>query len=290
MGQIEHPAEVAAGRLFRVWVRRALDASSVFGLRFEVGDGKGTLRVTRPGVLIDPPARQAGSETALTGAQVRASRFIHARDAGRGRVAYGFSRLDDASLERLPLDRWVELHEVSGGAGPQLEIPGHLPLVDLDSPVDEATSPQRMLEELRDELSSPGPTPDEHTPVAPTSRDEAPVDAQELADWAAFDIRERPAPASTPVVAEVEVTGTVDGEALVAEADEDEEDDVELDESPPPTDSAEVPRPPVEADFAAFHQRNTTLVRFLRRRLVAEEQRVRLLEAQMRVIQARSGG
>src|SRR5688572_17914471 len=65
---------------FRVWLRRRDSDDAPFALKFEVRGGKGVLRVARPGVLIDPPARPSGQEERLTSAQVRQSRFLHVVD------------------------------------------------------------------------------------------------------------------------------------------------------------------------------------------------------------------
>ncbi len=264
MGQMETTPDAVAGRLFSVSVRRAPDATSHFGLRFQCTDGKGILRVTRPGVLIDPPARQSGEEKGLTANQVRSSRFLHARDGGQHRVAFLLARLDDAALERLPPDRWFELRPTTDGGGAHLELPELLARVDHESPVEELTSPQQMLEDLRDELSSPGVSTSEHTPVAPLGN------GLEMEGWAVFDIREEPVSRALAVVAPPPPV-------------------VEAPAPPPAPSPAATPSAPQGAgDVLAFHQRNTTLVRFLRRRLLAEEQRVRLLEAQMRARDAQA--
>lgn len=101
---------------FRFWVRRSPGEDPTFSVRFEVRHGKGLLRVARPGVLVDPPARQSGYEERLTPAQVRASRFLHVWDSGRKRQGYVLSRLTDEVLVELEPERWVELSvETDGG-------------------------------------------------------------------------------------------------------------------------------------------------------------------------------
>ncbi len=101
---------------FRLWVRRQAVAEGPFSVRFEVFDGKGILRVARPGVLIDPPARPIGFEERLTPGQLRSSRFLLVWDGGRARQGYLLGRIDEGAIDRLELDRWVELETfVEGG-------------------------------------------------------------------------------------------------------------------------------------------------------------------------------
>ena len=82
---------------FRVWIRRETESEGPFSIRFEVEEGKGLLRVARPGVLIDPPASPTGAESRLTGQQLRASRFLHVWDSGRSRQGYSLTRVDEAA-------------------------------------------------------------------------------------------------------------------------------------------------------------------------------------------------
>ncbi len=275
MGQMESPPP---GRLFCVSVRRALDATNLFGVRFEATEGKGVLRVTRPGVLIDSPARQSGEESGLTVSQVRASRFLHLPDGAQSRVTYLFSRLDAAALERLPLDRWFALVYAADGAAHYLELAEGLLRVETDSPVEEFTSPRQMLEDLRDDLSNPHLS--EHTPVGPGH---TPAQGLEMDGWgASLQVWDRTVTPARPTAVEAEEAD----EPLSTEGEEPlgvEEDDEA--EAPPVLQPAPAPM----ADYAPLHQRNTTLVRFLRRKLMVEEQRVRLLEAQMRALGGRTG-
>jgi hypothetical protein len=138
---------------FRIWLRRQAHADGPYSVRFEVFDGKGILRVARPGVLIDPPARPLGFEERLTAPQVRASRFLLVWDGGRARQGNLLGRLDEASLERLELDRWVELGTHLEGAFRYLVLPAGA----LRAPTQEA--PKRpSLSELRhalDQLTVP---------------------------------------------------------------------------------------------------------------------------------------
>lgn len=129
---------------FQVWLRRADAPEAPFSLRFEVQGGKGILRVARPGVLIDPPARPGGTEERLTGAQLRQSRFLHIRDGGRERLAFGLSRLEDPQLDRLPAGEWIELTTQEDGAARFLVLGVGL----LESEDDDPTNPARSM--LRD--------------------------------------------------------------------------------------------------------------------------------------------
>ena len=94
---------------FQFWIRRLDVGDWPYALRFEVNEGKGVLRVARPGVVIDPPARARGFEDSLAGEQLRASRFLHVWDGGRKRQGYVLSKLDDEQLEHLDTDVWHEL-------------------------------------------------------------------------------------------------------------------------------------------------------------------------------------
>jgi hypothetical protein len=101
---------------FRIWIRRQAITEGPYSVRFEVFDGKGLLRVARPGVLIDPPARPLGFEERLTANQLRTSRFLLVWDAGRARQGFLLGRLDEAKLEAMDADRWSELEtHVEGG-------------------------------------------------------------------------------------------------------------------------------------------------------------------------------
>ena len=126
---------------FRFWVRKGPGEDPTYSVRFEVRKGKGLLRVARPGVLVDPPARQSGYEERLTPAQVRASRFLHVWDAGRKRQGYVLSRLTDDVLGALGVERWSELGIESDG--------GFCWLVPLP-PGEEA---KREAERIEDELT-----------------------------------------------------------------------------------------------------------------------------------------
>lgn len=132
---------------FRVWIRRETESEGPFSIRFVVEDGKGLLRVSRPGVLIDPPARPSGAESRLTGAQLRASRFLHVWDSGRSRQGYTLTRMDEPSLDRAPDDRWVELLVTEGGVLCYLSLPDVMPESE-EEVEDHPTSPREELDSL----------------------------------------------------------------------------------------------------------------------------------------------
>ncbi|MCK6523813.1 DUF4763 domain-containing protein [Myxococcota bacterium] len=165
---------------FRFWVRRSPGEGAVYAIRFEVEGGKGLLRVARPGVLVDPPARESGFEERLTSAQVRASRFLHVWDSGRKRQGYVLSRLTDPVLGGLPPATWEELHVVSDGGFCWL-VPG---------------GPE--------ELDSSAIVPIEVAAPAPSVADLPSIDvsaADELEEIEEDPVSEEP-PAVVPVVAE----------------------------------------------------------------------------------------
>ena len=163
------PPSMSEAPRFRFWVRRSPDADPTFSVRFEVRQGKGLLRVARPGVLVDPPARQSGYEERLTAAQVRASRFLHVWDAGRKRQGYVLSRLSDDVLMELSEERWVEMDVESDGGFCWL-----LPRApeEEDTEVDPAEEPTRAIDDLMaasagtlEEISDPESELDQTMPL-----------------------------------------------------------------------------------------------------------------------------
>jgi len=97
-----------------MWVRRTNSEFQRFAIRFEVDQGKGVLRVTRPGVLIVPPARQHGHEDHLSPDQVRASVFLFIPSPTTPRQTFALSRLSDPALTLMDTEVWYELSPVSG--------------------------------------------------------------------------------------------------------------------------------------------------------------------------------
>lgn len=93
----------------KIWVRRPNADDGLFAVRFEVTSGKGMLRIERPGVLIDPPARPTGIEERLTAKQVLKAKFVVVFDDGRARQVHLFERLVGPDLEHLEMERWHEI-------------------------------------------------------------------------------------------------------------------------------------------------------------------------------------
>ena len=141
-------------------------------IRFEVTEGKGILRVARPGVLIDPPARPTGLEERLTSAQLRASRFLHVWEGGR--QGHSLAQLEESGLERLPVDLWVALAPSADSTLHYLLLPDVAPEVD-EEVGDAPTSPNRMLANLRQDLASAVAAEDELI-EAVSGTDEVPFD------------------------------------------------------------------------------------------------------------------
>lgn len=104
----------AAPPSFRVWVRKTAVDGTACAVRFQVDQGKAVLRVSRPGVLIVPPARDHGHEDHLSPGQLRSSVFLHVPGPGMPRESYALDRITDAHLLRLDRDVWVELTAVPG--------------------------------------------------------------------------------------------------------------------------------------------------------------------------------
>jgi len=138
----------------RLWLRRLGVGESPFTVRFEVDNGKGILRVTRPGVLIDPPARQTGMEERLSTQQLRTARFILVWDGGRARQGHHLSRLDESTLERVEADRWHELEVVSDDGLRYLMLAVLPAAAPAPAPAPRAEPRRPSLADLRQELDS----------------------------------------------------------------------------------------------------------------------------------------
>jgi len=159
---------------FRIWVRKSARAQAPFSVRFEVFDGKGILRVARPGILIDPPARVSGFEEQLSSEQLKASRFLHVWGAGRKRQSHILSRVDDARLDRLAPDNWYELTVVTDGGYRYLEL--ETLSATLEEPAELVTKPLPR-EDIR--LPPPrraDPPPAERAAPAPATNPADPLD------------------------------------------------------------------------------------------------------------------
>lgn len=133
-------------------MRRQNVAEGPFSLRFEVMDGKGILRVARPGVLIDPPARQVGVEERLSPQQLRSTRFILVWDGGRARQGHLLNRLEELQLDRVELDRWHELEVVVEGGFRYVVLPVSIPPAEPKPQKPKSRRPS--LSELRQALDS----------------------------------------------------------------------------------------------------------------------------------------
>jgi hypothetical protein len=140
---------------FRIWIRRSARAEAPFSVRFEVFDGKGILRVARPGILIDPPARVSGFDETLTIEQLKGSRFLHVWGAGRKRQSHILSRLDEARLDRLAADEWHELTVLTDGGYRYLQLDED-PRRDSAPVADAPREPTRPRAEVK-ELRTPPP-------------------------------------------------------------------------------------------------------------------------------------
>lgn len=108
--------------IFRIWLRRDERGAPRFSLRFDVGEGRGLIRLDRPGVRLEPPARRNGSVSGLAPGGVRTATFLHVR--GSVRDAWSLEALTDASLERIADTEWRMLKASAARAGGgRLEVP-----------------------------------------------------------------------------------------------------------------------------------------------------------------------
>lgn len=230
---------------FRVLVRRADPPEGPYCLRFEVREGKGAFRLSRPGMVIDPPARPQAEERGLTLAQLRATRFVHVWEGGRARAGHALTRVDAGALAALPRGEWVELEPVTDQGASYLVLPASdISLDDEEgSLVDAPTSPIQMLGELREQVDAAagrrpraGASPRASLPVEEPT--ELPMHS---AGWTESPLN----------LAQLPVEGGA---------------------------------PPAEEAWPglALHERNTTLVRHLRRQVRELEARNRELEARLR--------
>ncbi len=137
---------------FRLWIRRQNVAEGAYSLRFEAQEGKGILRVARPGVLIDPPARPVGIEERLTPQQLRSTRFILVWDGGRARQGHLLNRIEEGQLERIELDRWLDMEIVVDGGFRYAALPIATPAA--EARPSKAKTRRPSLSELRQALDS----------------------------------------------------------------------------------------------------------------------------------------
>lgn len=108
--------------MFRIWLRRDERGAPRFSLRFDVGEGRGLIRLKRPGVRLVPPARRTGSITGLAPTGLRTATFLHVR--GPSRDAWHFETLDERFLAGIEDTEWRMLEPAPApGGGGQLELP-----------------------------------------------------------------------------------------------------------------------------------------------------------------------
>jgi hypothetical protein len=108
--------------MFRIWIRRDERGAPRFSLRFDVGEGRGLIRLNRPGVRLIPPARRTGSTEGLAPGGLRSATFLHVR--GPTRDKWTFEALEDALLDGIQDTEWRLLDALpAAGGGGQLELP-----------------------------------------------------------------------------------------------------------------------------------------------------------------------
>lgn len=250
---------------YRIWVRRQAEWGGSYSLRFEVARGRGLLRVARPGVTVDPPARASGQEDGLTASQVLQSRFLYAGDGQRGRRALSLGRVDIAALSGLYGSDWVELRETEADGGAWLELPATRGEGEEDTE-DQPTDVLRMIAELRAHLRDASPVIDDAPPPrVPAARAATGgVAAEDMGfvfdEFGAEPPPPRPAaPVATPAEPAEPAQPAQPAEPAAAAGD--------------------------EVPGAGLHARRTTLVRHLRRKLVDAQLRALELEARVSVLE-----
>lgn len=108
---------------FRFWLRRDEPGAPRFSVRFDLSEGRGLVRLDRPGVRLDPPARRSGQTTGLAPAAVRSAVFLHV--LGQRRIGYALSRLGEPVLASIRDTEWRRLDVVNtdGNGSHFLELP-----------------------------------------------------------------------------------------------------------------------------------------------------------------------
>lgn len=91
---------------FNMWLRP--DANQTFDLKFYVNEGRGMLRISRPGVLEHPPASEESLVTGLSLADLHATRFFLLPRRGNRRH-YQFSDLDHRHIAEMLVGSWNPL-------------------------------------------------------------------------------------------------------------------------------------------------------------------------------------
>lgn len=138
---MQRPESSPPAPQFRLWIRRQAVAEGPYSVRFQAREGKGILRVSRPGVLVDPPARPEWTEERLSSAQLRSSRFLLVWDGGRARQAHLMTRLTETSLQALELGRWYEADVLVDAGFRHITVRPDAPPAELDDSVTDHERP-----------------------------------------------------------------------------------------------------------------------------------------------------
>jgi hypothetical protein len=258
---------------FRIWIRRSAHPETPFALRFEVFDGKGILRVARPGILIDPPARVSGFEDPLTADQIRASRFLHVWGGGRKRQSHILSRLEDERIAGLTVDTWFELRVDTDGGYRYLQLEGARS--ERRPEAAERPTEEQPKMTMRAEAFTPG--------VRRRS------DNDEVTEVTRMPPRRREAPMSDGDDDDAANNDTLEGDKLPGRGGfaNDPTRPIHLPADPPSPAVADPPPQPHPFDGATG---TTVLVRLLRRELGAEKLKNEQLSARVAVLEARLKG
>ena len=141
-----------------MWLRA--DVGETFSLQFNINNGRGIFRVSRPGVLEDSPANNEGMICGLTLADLHASEFLLVPSQGH-RKRYLFNDLAARHLSALPLNTWSALQVVmvDGQCSFLLSDDGSVPIGDepettSTDPEDEIDTLQRTVRALTLELAA----------------------------------------------------------------------------------------------------------------------------------------
>lgn len=257
----------------RVWLRRSPGGREAWALRFELTHGRAVLRVSRPGVLIVPPARTRGHEDQLDAAQLRTSVLMVVPDRGP-RLPYRLSGLDDRFLLELEPECWTELDVEHPGEGAEGRI---LParssaIISLSGEVDPALPTLADLAHLASLVERRADRgPNERDADAPD-----PVDPPELIEVGEPDT----APSIAPPAAPPPAPPARSLRQRLAAAPP----SFELQTSPPPVHRPPSPPPRAERPHATVHEPaegGRYMARHLRRQLERRDQELDLLRARI---------
>ena len=286
---------------FKLWLRRAALDADGNALRFRVEKGKGVLRVTRPGVLIVPPARDRGFEDHLSAQQLRSTQFLHIAGPGRDRSTWSLARISDEVLELLDPEVWHELDPVEDGGERFLLIDGETDVIALGA--------ESLAEILPHEIFGADPFGDVASIVdrVRTLRDPAEddevieMDPESVASAHAFlgRLRPRAAPPSTeipppdPSEDEADPQSEPDGRLPFAPPAHAEQGGAALAEETEPISAVKLPsppRPPMPLGPVQEEQRvPRDLVKHLRREIDRRQLQIVELQARVEELEARLG-